>query len=66
MMKDIMKSIEETRLPNDDLILHYSREQTFIALGNMMTVASLLEIDTCAIGGFDYDAVTKILKERNL
>lgn len=66
MMKDIMKSIEETRLPNDDLILHYSREQTFIALGNMMTVASLLEIDTCAIGGFDYDAVTRILKERNL
>lgn len=67
MMKSIMQSIENTRFNNnDDEMLNYSREQTFIALGNMMTVASLLEIDSCAIGGFDPEAVNTILKDRNI
>ena len=34
-------------------------KQTYIALGNMMTSAALLNIDSCPMEGFDLDAVTQ-------
>lgn len=46
----------------------YMQNQVFIALGNLMTVAASLGIDTCPIGGFDpvqYDEILG-LKEKGL
>ncbi len=44
----------ETRIP------HWAALQAYIALGNLMTSAALLGVDTCAIEGFaptEYDAI---------
>jgi nitroreductase len=43
--------------------LNYATNQTFIALGNILTVAAMLKIDACPIGGFisrEYDKILKI------
>jgi nitroreductase len=42
--------------------LGYSSNQTFIALGNILTVASLLKIDACPIGGFEPEKYNEILQ----
>jgi nitroreductase len=42
--------------------LGYSSNQTFIALGNILTVASLLKIDACPIGGFEPEKYDEILQ----
>lgn len=50
----------EARIP------HWAALQAYIALGNLMTAASLVGVDTCAIEGFapaEYDAILG-LKER--
>jgi nitroreductase len=31
----------------------WAQQQTYIALGNMLTSAATMEIDTCPIGGFE-------------
>lgn len=41
----------------------WTAKQTYIALGNMMTSAALLGIDSCPIEGFSYDKVNAILAE---
>ncbi|MDY5107414.1 MAG: NAD(P)H-dependent oxidoreductase, partial [Actinobacillus minor] len=41
-------------------------KQTYIALGNMMTGAALIGIDSCPIEGFNYDEVNRILSEEGL
>jgi nitroreductase len=38
-------------------------KQTYIALGNMMTSAAMLGIDSCAVEGFQADGVEKVMKE---
>ncbi|WP_411167614.1 NAD(P)H-dependent oxidoreductase [Clostridium sp. MB05] len=64
---NMIKNVNETRFKNNkNEINHYSREQTYIALGTMLTTSSLLGIDSCAIGSFDSEAVTKILSEKNI
>jgi nitroreductase len=40
----------------------YSSNQTFIALGNILTVASLLNVDACPIGGFEPEKYNEILQ----
>ena len=47
-------------------LLEWARKQTYIALGNMMTRAALLNIDSCPIEGFDLDAVTAFLTEEGI
>jgi len=52
----------ESRIP------HWAALQAYIALGNLMTAASLVGVDTCAIEGFapaEYDAILG-LKEQGL
>ncbi|WP_317312110.1 NAD(P)H-dependent oxidoreductase [Clostridium thermobutyricum] len=67
IMKKIMKDIEDSRFQNkDDLIEHYSKEQAHIAMADMMQTAALMRIDSCPIGGFDKEAVEKILIENNI
>lgn len=64
--KGIMKSLEEDRFEDDKDIDSYVSNQSYIAAGNMMTVAAMLGIDSCAIGGIDRQAVEKILIDREL
>lgn len=44
-------------------LFDWTSKQTYIALGNMMSGAALIGIDSCPIEGFDYDAVNQILAE---
>ena len=48
--------------PCDD----WSSKQTYIALGNMMTTAALLGIDSCPMEGFSLDTVTDILANKGI
>lgn len=51
---------------NDQSLLDWARKQTYIALGNMMTSAALLNIDSCPKEGFDLDAVTQFLTDEGI
>jgi len=44
----------------------WAAKQTYIALGNMMTAAALVGIDSCPIEGFDMAGTEAILKEANV
>jgi nitroreductase len=49
--------------PRSQIIERWSSNQVYIALGNLMTAAALLAIDTCAIEGFsppDYDRILNL------
>ncbi len=49
--------------PRRQIIERWSSNQVYIALGNLMTAAALLSIDTCAIEGFsppDYDRILNL------
>jgi len=37
-------------------------KQCYIALGNMMSVAAMMQIDSCAIEGFAYDAIETLME----
>jgi nitroreductase len=61
------KSFVETELEdNDRLIFEWASKQTYIALGNMMTAAAQIGIDSCPIEGFDKKQVTTILKNEGI
>lgn len=51
---------------NERTLLDWARKQTYIALGNMMTSAALLNIDSCPIEGFDLDAVNQLLIDEDI
>jgi nitroreductase len=53
-------------LDSERSLLDWSCRQTYIALGNMMTAAALIGIDSCPIEGFDYRAVNEILQNEGL
>jgi nitroreductase len=53
-------------LDNDRAIFDWACKQTYIALGNMMTAAALIGIDSCPIEGFDFDKVNHLLEEEGL
>ncbi|AWI33644.1 nitroreductase family protein [Helicobacter apodemus] len=42
--------------------LHYAREQTFLALGNLANGATALNLGSCIIGGFNNEALDIYLK----
>lgn len=44
----------------------WTAKQTYIALGNMMTSAALLGIDSCPIEGFPYSKVNTILAQHGV
>lgn len=44
-------------------INHWSEMQDYLACANMMTAAAYRSIDSCAIGGFEYDKVVKLLEK---
>lgn len=51
---------------NERTLYDWACKQTYIALGNMMTSAALLGIDSCPIEGFDVDTVTQILSDEGI
>lgn len=48
-------------LENPRTLFDWACRQAYIALGNMMTAAALIGIDSCAIEGFDQVAVETVL-----
>jgi len=52
--------LKET-LSSDDNIYAWTSKQTYIAVGNMMTAAAALGIDSCPIEGFEKEKVEEIL-----
>jgi nitroreductase len=55
--ENYLKPIEEDEV----LLENWTAKQCYIALGNMMTYAATLEIDSCPIEGFDKEEVEAIL-----
>ncbi|HDC7831284.1 TPA: NAD(P)H-dependent oxidoreductase [Staphylococcus aureus] len=53
-------------ISDNDQALDWSSKQTYIALGNMMTTAALLGIDSCPMEGFSLDTVTDILANKGI
>ncbi|WP_336772521.1 NAD(P)H-dependent oxidoreductase [Paenibacillus sp. MMO-58] len=57
----------ENELENDDrLIFEWASRQTYIALGNMMTAAAQIGIDSCPIEGFDKKQATSLLQKEGI
>lgn len=50
-------------IQGDRQISDWSARQAYIALGNMMTSAALLGIDSCPIEGFEIDKTQAVLEE---
>ena len=51
-------------LDSDKKLFDWSSKQTYIALGNMMTSAALIGIDSCPIEGFHQEKAEVLLKEK--
>jgi nitroreductase len=55
------------KLTEDDrLFFEWASRQTYLALGNMMTSAAMIGIDSCPIEGFDKDGVEALLRREGL
>ena len=53
-------------LESDRALFDWASKQTYIALGNMMTGAAMLGIDSCPIEGMNYEAVNELLVSAGL
>jgi len=53
-------------LENERYLFDWASKQTYIPLGNMMTAAAQIGIDSCPIEGFNYNQVHDILKNEGL
>lgn len=51
---------------NSRALFDWTAKQTYIALGNMMTTASMIGIDSCPIEDFNYDKVNTILAQEGI
>lgn len=51
---------------NERALFEWACRQVYIALGNMMTSAALIGIDSCPIEGFDKAQAEKILREEGI
>jgi nitroreductase len=58
---------EDQRLfESDRALFDWASKQTYLALGNMMTAAAQIGIDSCPIEGFSRDKVNEILEKEGL
>ncbi|SDW92135.1 hypothetical protein SAMN05444411_102466 [Lutibacter oricola] len=80
MMKDVKQFPEEViemyskfyrefqerdfNLDNDTKLFDWASKQNYIALGNMMTAAALIGIDSCPMEGFHMEKTEALLKEK--
>ncbi len=51
----------ENTMKNDENILAWSAKQCYIAIGNMMTGAASIGIDSCPIEGFELENIEEVL-----
>lgn len=51
-------------LDTDKKLFDWASKQTYIALGNMMTAAALIGIDSCPMEGFHQEKTEELLKEK--
>ncbi|MBD2867867.1 NAD(P)H-dependent oxidoreductase [Paenibacillus arenilitoris] len=51
---------------NEEAVFGWAARQTYIALGNMMTAAAQIGIDSCPIEGFEKAAVESLLTEEGV
>ncbi|RSK25944.1 NAD(P)H-dependent oxidoreductase [Bacillus sp. HMF5848] len=71
-MENYLARIEEFQktdfnlLENDRAIFDWASKQTYIALGNMMTAAAQIGIDSCPIEGFNIQQMNSLLEEEGL
>jgi nitroreductase len=71
-MKKYLGRIEEFQksdfnlLDGDCPLFDWACKQTYIALGNMMTAAAQIGIDSCPIEGFDMEKMNQLLSEEGL
>lgn len=54
------------QLKTPEAIFEWASKQTYIALGNMLTVAATLGIDSCPIEGFNREKVNALLVEKGI
>ena len=68
MFEDKVQGFQTRFHINDNArtILDWASKQTYIALGNMMTAAALMNIDSCPMEGFDLDGVTELLEHEGI
>ncbi|MEN8727003.1 MAG: NAD(P)H-dependent oxidoreductase [Sulfurovum sp.] len=59
-MDTYAKHLEKT-LSTDENIYAWTAKQSYIALGNMMTAAAFIGIDSCPIEGFEKENVEEVL-----
>jgi nitroreductase len=64
-MNDVYQKFQEHdfHIDGDRQISDWSARQAYIALGNMMTAAALMGIDSCPIEGFEMDKAIAVLEE---
>lgn len=53
-------------LETERSLFDWASKQTYIVLGNMMTTAAYLGIDSCAIEGFEREVAEKYLSDRGI
>ncbi|MDR6550366.1 NAD(P)H-dependent oxidoreductase [Paenibacillus qinlingensis] len=56
----------DLHLDSERALLDWSSKQTYLALGNMMTAAAHIGVDSCPIEGFELDAVNDLLQKKGL
>jgi len=69
MKRGFYKAFQETDFQlfeSDRAMFDWASKQTYIALGNMMTAAAQIGIDSCPIEGFHQEKVEAILKEEGI
>ena len=62
--RQVLKKFQESDfslLENDRTLFDWSCKQTYIAMGNMMTSAAMIGIDSCPIEGFQKKEVEQVL-----
>ncbi|WP_376769706.1 NAD(P)H-dependent oxidoreductase [Paenibacillus endophyticus] len=57
---------DDLHLDTERTLLDWSSKQTYLAMGNMMTAAAHIGIDSCPIEGFEMDAVNELLEKKGL
>ncbi|KAA0547188.1 NAD(P)H-dependent oxidoreductase [Bacillus sp. BGMRC 2118] len=65
-LKSRYRSFQENDLhlfESDRALFDWASKQTYIALGNMMTAAAQIGIDSCPMEGFSYDKVNELLEK---
>lgn len=68
MKLDFFKNFSEKDfdMTEDRPLFDWASKQTYIPLGNMMTSAATLRIDSCPIEGFDRVKIDEILKQEGI